>query len=56
MLEINESDVSGRILRLSLLAWILSPLSVSVTAEPQWPFESAEYMGLEGGGGEPGPD
>lgn len=49
MLEINESDVSGRSLRRSPLARILSLLSVSVTAEPQWPFESAEYMGLEGG-------
>lgn len=44
MLEINEGNVSGPILWLSLLAWILSLLSVSVTAESQWPFESAEYV------------
>lgn len=48
VLDINQSNISHNISRLSLMA----PSCFSITIESQWPFESAEY-GL--GGREPSP-
>lgn len=49
MLEIDKSNVSHNISWLSLLVPFLLFLSVSITTESQWPFESAEYMVWEAG-------